>query len=124
MTSTGYARYQQVDVLTMSPARRLVALYGHLLLSLRQARAALDAKDVVARSIGVVKAMDTLNELLFSLDRENGGALAEQLASIYVHLINELVVADRHQDGARLGQVIEIIASLQEAWVTAAQQAE
>ncbi len=124
MTSSAYSRYQQVDVLTMSPAQRLVALYSHLLLNLRHARRALAARDIASRSGAVVKALDILNELLFSLDRENGGDLADRLAAIYTHLLGEISAADRQQDAARIDRAIEIVASLHEAWVAAAGQSD
>jgi flagellar protein FliS len=112
-----------VDVLTMSPAQRLVALYSHLLLNLRHARRAMAAGDIAGRSGAVMKALDVLNELLFSLDREQGGDLADRLAAIYTHLLGEVTAADRQQDTARLDRVTEIVASLHEAWVAAAAQA-
>jgi flagellar secretion chaperone FliS len=124
MTSTGYARYQQVDVLTMSPAQRLVALYTHLLLNLRHASRAIVTGDIGGRSMAVVKSLDVLHELLFSLDREKGGELADRLAAIYTHLIGEISAADRQQDSARLDRTIEIVASLHEAWVAAANQTD
>jgi flagellar secretion chaperone FliS len=124
MTSAGVARYQQVDVLTMSPAQRVLLLYNHLLANLRQARAALAARDIAARSTRVAKALDILNELLFSLDRENGGDLADRLAAIYVYLIGELGRADRERDMQRLDRVIELAASLQDAWVEVVKQAQ
>jgi flagellar protein FliS len=120
MTPAALARYQEVDVLTMTPARRVLLLYNQLLLNLRMARAAVAAGDIAARSPRVSRSLDLLNELLFSLDREAGGQLAEGLASIYVYLIQEVARADREQDGSRLDRVIELAASLQEAWVTAA----
>lgn len=120
MTAAGLARYQEVDVLTMTPARRVLLLYNHLLLNLRMARAAIAAGDIAARSPRVSRSLDVLNELLFSLDRENGGALAGRLAAIYVYLIQEVTRADRERDGGRLDRVIELSASLQEAWVSAA----
>jgi flagellar secretion chaperone FliS len=122
MTPVGLARYQQVDVLTMSPAQRVLLLYNHLLVNLRQAKAALAARDIAGRSTRVAKALDVLNELVFSLDRENGGALAERLAAIYVYLLGEITRADREQDAARLDRVIELCASLQEAWAEVAKQ--
>lgn len=124
MTSVGLARYQQVDVLTMSPAQRVLLLYNHLLANLRQAKAALEARDIVGRSTRVARALDVLNELVFSLDRENGGALADRLAAIYVYVIGEITRADREQDAARLDRAIGLCASLQEAWVEAAKQTE
>jgi flagellar protein FliS len=118
--ATALARYQEVDVLTMSPARRLVLVFSHLVLALRQARAAIIARDIPGRSTRVVKALDILNELLFSLDREAGGKLANDLAGLYVHLISEVGAVDRHPDAARLDRVIEVATTLHESWAEAA----
>ena len=118
------ARYQEMDVLTMSPARRLVLLYGRLLLSLRQARAAITAGDIPTRAARLGKALDILNELLFSLDREAGGQLAERLAALYVHMLSELSAVDRKPDVARLDRVLETVATLHDAWAAAAQSQE
>ena len=117
-------RYQEMDVLTMSPARRLVLLYGRLLLSLRQARAAITAGDIPTRAARLGKALDILNELLFSLDREAGGQLAERLAALYVHMLSELSAVDRKPEVARLDRVLETVATLHDAWAAAAQSQE
>ena len=122
--ATALARYQEVDVLTMSPAQRLVLVYSHLVLALRQARAAIIARDIPGRSTRVVKALDILNELLFSLDREAGGKLANDLAGLYVHLISEVGAVDRHPDAARLDRVIEVATTLHESWAEAARTLE
>jgi flagellar protein FliS len=118
--ASAVARYQEVDVLTMSPARRLVLVMSHLVLSLRQARAAIVAGDVAARSARVTKGLDILNELLFSLDREAGGPLADQLAGLYVYMLAELSAVDRAPDAARLDRLIEMASTLHEAWAAAA----
>jgi flagellar protein FliS len=118
------ARYQEMDVLTMSPAGRLVLLYSHLVLSLRQARAAIAARDIATRAARLAKALDIVNELLFSLDREAGGRLAEQLAALYVHMLTELAAVDRKPDVARLDGVIETAVTLHQAWAAAAKAGE
>lgn len=122
--AAGIARYQQVDVLTMSPAHRLVLLYHQLVVALRQARAAIVAGDIAARSERTVKALDILHELLFSLDREAGGKLADDLAGLYVHFIVELGAIDRRPEAERLDRVIDAIASLHESWAAAARAVE
>jgi flagellar secretion chaperone FliS len=122
--ASALARYQEVDVLTMSPAQRLVLVYSHLVLALRQARAAIIARDIPGRSTRIVKALDILNELLFSLDREAGGKLANDLAALYVHLIAEVGAVDRHPDAARLDRVIEVATTLHESWAEAARTLE
>jgi flagellar secretion chaperone FliS len=122
--ASALARYQEVDVLTMPAGRRLVLLYGHLVLALRQGRVAIVAGDIAGRSARVVKALDILHELLFSLDREAGGKMADDLAALYAHLIAEIGAVDRRPDAARLDRVIEITATLHEAWASAARSTE
>jgi flagellar protein FliS len=118
------ARYQEMDVLTMPPARRLVLLYSHLVLSLRQARAAIAARDIPTRAARLGKALDILNELLFSLDREAGRRVAEGLAALYVHMLAELAAVDRKPDVVRLDRVLETAVALHEAWAAAARSQE
>lgn len=122
--ASALARYQEVDVLTMSPARRLVLVASHLVLALRQARVAIVARDIPGRSARILKALDILNELLFSLDREAGGKLADDLAALYLHLIAEVGAVDRHLDAARLDRVIQVATTLHESWAEAARTLE
>jgi flagellar protein FliS len=122
--TSAVARYQELDLLTMSPARRLVLLYSHLVLSLRQARMAITIRDIPTRAARLGKALDILNELLFSLDRDAAGPLGDGLAALYVHMLTELAAIDRQPDTARLDQVIESATALQEAWAAAARAQE
>ena len=72
----------------------------------------------------MAKALDVLNELVFSLDRENGdrwptgSRLSTSISS------TSSTRADRDRDGARLDRVIQLAASLQEAWIGAAGSVE
>ncbi|HYC33611.1 MAG TPA: flagellar export chaperone FliS [Gemmatimonadales bacterium] len=116
-------RYRENDVFTMSPGHRVVALYSHLLLRLRQARVAIEQRDIPARSAHLGRAMDVLHELLSSLDPEQGGKLADQLAALYVYLIGELAAVDARPGVARLDPVIRIVGELHGAWAAAAQAA-
>jgi flagellar secretion chaperone FliS len=120
----GVARYQQADVYTMSPARRLVLMYTHLLLNLRQAHQAMERREIERRSGHVAKAMDILHELLSSLDHEQGGALADHLAALYVFMIGELAAADARADLARIRPLITMVDQLHEAWSAAAKELE
>src|SRR4029079_11468895 len=65
-------RYRETEVLTATPGQLVVLLYDHLLLSLRRARTAMDARDVEAQSASLEKGRDVLTELLVTLDRDRG----------------------------------------------------
>lgn len=124
MTRNGLATYQQMDVLSMSPARRVVFLYTHLVANLRQARQAFEDQDIARRSERLAKAREIVEELLLALDREAGGPIADQLASLYAFFIREILQVDIKRDRAALDPLIRMATSLLEAWRGAAEQVE
>jgi flagellar secretion chaperone FliS len=114
------ARYQQNDVFSMSPARRVVFLYGQALASLRQGARYLEAGEPEPRTRALHRAREIFAELLGTLDFEVGGQLARSLAALYAWFIDETLEAERRPDVARLTRVIGLVAELHGAW----QQAE
>lgn len=109
-------RYRETEVLTATPGQLVVLLYDHLLLSLRRARAAMEAGDLEARSAALDKGREVLTELLVTLDRERGGEVASNLAALYSFLLGELVQVGVRADAARLDRVTRMIAELRDAF--------
>lgn len=122
MSYAAVSRYQQNDVASMSPARQVVFLYSHVLASLRQASRHLATKDVEARERSMNKARDIISELLCTLDFEQGGQIARNLAGLYGWFIDETIQIESSKDGARLTKLIGLVAELHGAWEQAAQQ--
>lgn len=120
MSYAATTRYQQNDVNSMTPARRVVFLYGHVLASLRMAAKRLEEKDIEQRSRMLTRARDILAELLCTLDFELGGDIAANLATLYVWMMDETLAVDRYQDGKRLERLIQMVAELHGAWEQAA----
>jgi flagellar protein FliS len=110
------SRYRETEVLTATPGQLVVLLYDHLLVSLRRARAAMDAGDADLQSETLEKGRSVLTELLVTLDRERGGEVAENLAALYSFLLGELVQVGVRADGARLDRVTHMIAELRDAF--------
>jgi flagellar secretion chaperone FliS len=119
----GYAaaatRYQQNDVLSMSPARRVVFLYGQILASLRQAGRQLERGEIEHRSNSLTRAREIIGELLCTLDFD-AGPVATNLARLYTWMMEETVAVDRAQDGKRLARLTGMVAELHGAWEQAA----
>lgn len=115
-------RYREMEILAMTPANRVVLLYTHLLVNLKQARVFLERGDIGARGERLVKAEEIVHELAVSLDRDGGGELATRLASLYVWLLREFVAIHSRPDMARLDAVIRVVTDLHEAWSGAAAQ--
>lgn len=124
MTAPGTTRYQELDVLSMSPGARLLLLYRHLEGHLRLAQRALEGGDVETRTTRLGKASDILAELLGSLDLAQGGEVANRLASLYSWVLGELPTLLSPQDGNRLTRIVDMISDLQSAWATAVHEAE
>ena len=108
----------------MSPAKRVVFIYGFVLSNLRQALRAIGARDYEAKSRHLCRALEGVQELLASLDRDAGGDFAGRLAGLYAFFGTEIVAVDRVLDTARLERLIGLIASLHEAWEQAARLGE
>lgn len=120
MSYASVARYQHNDVLSMSPPRRLVFLYGQVLASLRQAARKLEEGDIENRSRLLTRAREIIAELLCTLDFSVGGEIAVNLASLYTWMMDETVSIDRHKDGKRLERLTLMVADLHGAWEKAA----
>lgn len=124
-------RYRETEVLTATPGQLVVLLYDHLLLSLRKARVAMEARDSETQSECLEKGRNVLTELLVTLDRERGGEVAANLGALYSFLLGELVQIGIRADVARLDRVAHMISELRDAFaqvsttaaVTAAQSA-
>jgi flagellar protein FliS len=110
------ARYRETEVLTAAPGQLVVILYDHLLLSLRRARVAMDARDTEAQGVSLEKGREVLTELLVTLDRERGGEVASNLAALYSFLLGELVQVGIRRDTARLDRVTHMIGELRDAF--------
>ena len=109
-------RYREMEVLSASPGQLVVMLYDHMLVSLRRARVAMQDRDYEQRGEQLERARSVLTELLVTLDRERGGAVAENLAALYTFILGELVQVGVVGDEARLDRVIQMIAELREAF--------
>jgi flagellar protein FliS len=113
-------RYRETEVLTATPGQLVVLLYDHLLLSLRRARVAMEARDADVQAECLDKARNVLTELLVTLDRERGGEVAVNLAALYSFLLGELVQVGIRADVARLDRVSRMIGELRDAFAQVA----
>lgn len=121
--NTQAAQYREVEVLTASPAQLVVILYDHLLVNLRRAHIAMEAGNVEMRSTLLGKARLVLSELLSTLDREQGGEIADHLSGLYAFLFNELVDLGSRPDTARLERVTGMVGELRDAFAQIAGEA-
>jgi flagellar protein FliS len=114
------SRYRETEVLTATPGQLVVLLYDHLLLSLRRARVAMEARELDVQSDNLERGRNVLTELLVTLDRERGGEVASNLGALYSFLLGELVQVGVKADVSRLDRVTHMIGELRDAFAQVA----
>ena len=122
-SSNPAARYQELDVLSMSPGERLLLLFRHLESNLRLGNTALLSGDIETRAARLLKASDIIGELLGSLDEEQGGELAVRLGALYSWMLAEIPTITSPADSERLSRLVGMIADLRTAWTTVVESA-
>ena len=112
--------YREREIMTASPAKLVVIVYDHLLANLCRARVAIKAKNIEARIEAVGKAREAVVELLAGTDVERGGALAQNLRSLYVFLFSELNGVVQAPDAERVQRLVDIVSALREGFAVIA----
>ena len=119
---TQAARYREAELASASPGQLVVMLYDKMLLTLRRARVATEARDIEGRVTHLLSVHDMVTELKVSLDHEVGGTISRDLDALYAFMLQELMAANRHADVARIDVVLRIAGELREAFAGAQAQ--
>lgn len=115
-----YAQYKTQAVSTAGPGQLVSMLYHGAVTAVDVAAAALTDDgagvnyEVAHREI--VRAQDIVTELTVSLDHEQGGQIATNLAQLYRYCTEQLVDANVSKDPAPLQVVRDTLAGLADAW--------
>jgi flagellar protein FliS len=110
------ARYRDAELQTATPGQLIVMLFDKMLLTLRRARIACEAKQIEVRCEQLVKAGEMITELRISLDHQAGGSISQQLDALYAFMLKELYEANRKQDSAKIDVVITMASELRDAF--------
>ncbi len=113
-------QYQNNQILTASPEQVLIMLYDGAIRFVRQARQAIEQKNVPARTQAISKAVAIITEFSNTLDYDIGGEIAIDLGRLYDFMVRELAAVNARGDAEKLAPVENILVELREAWVEAA----
>jgi flagellar protein FliS len=117
----GASTYAKLDmetgVASATPQMLIVMLYDGAIKAIASARSELLRKDFAAKGRQLSKAIGIIDEgLKLSLDLEAGGEIAANLAALYDYMTRQLMVANLHDDIARLDEVTRLLRDLKGAW--------
>ncbi|MEX2196704.1 MAG: flagellar export chaperone FliS [Thermoleophilaceae bacterium] len=108
--------YKESSVLTAPPERLVVMLYDGALRFLARAAVAMREDGPVAAAKPIQRTQAILEELLSTLDHEQGGEVAERLQAIYVFCLRALAEAQVERDAGKIDQVAGLLRELRDAW--------
>jgi flagellar protein FliS len=112
------ARYRDAELAGASPGQLVVMLFDKILLTLRRARLAIEARRIEDRVELLLKANEMITELRLSLDFEQGGAIAQNLDALYAFSLRQLFEVTRTPDVAKIDAVTRVMSELREAFAT------
>ncbi len=121
MNPRAAAAYQRINVETSMHTidqHQLVSLlYEGVLGAIATARGALARGDVSTKCGSISKAVRILEEgLMTALDRQAGGALADNLGALYDYSLRRLILANAHNDDAMLEEVAHLFEPIAQGW--------
>jgi len=114
--------YREMEIHSASPERLLVIVFEQLVVNLERGRIAMERQDVELRVTSLRRARGLVAELLSTLDFEQGGPLAVELADLYQFLLAELVDVGKRGDLRTMRKLVNIATQLRDGFTGAAQR--
>jgi flagellar secretion chaperone FliS len=112
--------YKEQSILTATPGQLVVMLYDGCLRFLFQAAHAMRDGQYLEADKRLSRAEAIIDELLTTLDLEQGGVIASRLQGIYVFCNRHLIEARTERDPAMIEKVSELLGELRESWAQVA----
>lgn len=116
--------YLQTGFATNSPGQTVVMLYDGAIKFLNRAKEYIDVKDYAQKGIAISKAIDIITELSSTLNKEQGGEIAENLHNLYFWCNARLAMANIKLDKEMIDSVIKVLSGLRGAFAQIQEQPE
>lgn len=104
------------EVLSSSPVECVVKLYEGAIQFLRKAEHAIEQGDVAGRYHASERAARIIEHLSGTLDKEQGGDIAEKLDAVYKTALRRMVAINTHNEARAARDVVELLDPLARAW--------
>ena len=114
------AAYKQQSILTATPGQLVVMLYDGCLRFLHQGAHAMRDGNLAEAGTRLARAEAIIDELLSTLDLEQGGVIASRLQGIYVFCVRHLIEARLERDADKIERVGELLSELRDSWAQVA----
>jgi flagellar protein FliS len=110
------AAYQATVVNAANQNELLAMLFEGAVRFLKEAIRAMEANELPAKAKACDKALAIVQHLNLSLDPDNGGAIASELARLYAFAVEKIVEGSTQLSAQRLEEAIDVLNTLGSAW--------
>lgn len=121
--ANGTGQYQAIRIGTASPGRLILMLYQGAIRALKKAAVLMEKKDYAGKGDALMKAQDIVMELNLALDMD-AGVVSESLRRLYLYVYRRIVEANMEMDASAVGEAIQMLENLYEAWEVAVSETE
>lgn len=111
-----FQRYQQVQVETANQGQLLIMLYQGCIKFLKLSVKSIEEQNHEMTNTNLIKAQNIIYELMNTLDREQGGQIADNLYKLYDFMINQLIQANIKKDPKLIVTVEDLMTDLLHTW--------
>ncbi|MFX3617926.1 MAG: flagellar export chaperone FliS [Sporolactobacillus sp.] len=111
---SAYQSYQQNSVLTATPGELTLMLYNGCIKFIRQARIAINAKDLPAKNTFLQKAQRIVRELMVTLDQKQ--PIAGEMLRLYDYIYRRMIDANVKNDPEILDEVEKLVIDFRDTW--------
>ena len=108
--------YRENQITTTDPSTVLLMLYQGAIDSLNRACASLAAGNLAEKGMYILRANDIINQFISSLDHQIGGEIAQNLESLYLYMLNQILVANVRNESEPLHAVAALLSTLKSGW--------
>lgn len=108
--------YQNQQVLMSSPAKLVAMLFDRAIRAMNEAMLCIDSGDIQGRCKNNKKTFDIINHLDMTLDMEQGGEVAKNLANLYGFILRKLPEIDFKNDKNVAQEVINLLTPIRDSW--------
>jgi flagellar protein FliS len=110
-------KHRLEDMLAATPSRMVVMLYDEAIGALRTSVMAIASGDIECRCNCVTSALEIVGHLYLCLDEDQGGKVAQNLSSIYGHIISRLPTVNLYNDAEAAEESIQLLETLRDSWI-------
>jgi len=106
----------KVAVETADPHQLIQLLMKGFVEKVNASKYHMNNKNIAAKGENISRAISILDGLKVSLDMEKGGDIANNLASLYEYMQNQLLMSNIGDNDANLDEVISLMNEIREGW--------